>query len=51
MLLKLGDPLSLGYMVSKNLEIVSHYITKRNPEEKVGIHVNVNGAVRICEYS
>lgn len=30
-LLKLGDPTSLGYMVKNNLEIVSHYIKKRSP--------------------
>jgi UDP-N-acetylglucosamine/UDP-N-acetylgalactosamine diphosphorylase len=50
-LLKVGDPLSLGYMVKGGFDIVSHYIRKRNPEEKVGIHVTVNGAVKICEYS
>jgi UDP-N-acetylglucosamine/UDP-N-acetylgalactosamine diphosphorylase len=50
-LLKVADPTSLGYMVKNNFEIVSQYILKRNPEEKVGLHVNVNGAVRICEYS
>ena len=50
-LLKVGDPLSLGYMVKNQFDIVSHYIMKRNPEEKVGIHVNVNGNVKICEYS
>ncbi len=50
-LLKVGDPLSLGYLVKNGFNIVSHYITKRNPEEKVGIHVTVNGAVKICEYS
>lgn len=31
-LLKVGDPLSLGYMVQNNFDIVSHYITKRSPE-------------------
>jgi len=50
-LLKVGDPLSLGYLVKNQFDIVSHYIMKRNPEEKVGIHVNVNGNVKICEYS
>ena len=49
--LKVGDPLSLGYMVKNHYDIVSHYIKKRNPEEKVGIHVTMNGAVKICEYS
>ncbi len=50
-LLKVGDPLSLGYMVKNNFDIVSHYIMKRNPEQKVGVHVTVNGVVKICEYS
>ena len=30
-LLKVGDPLSLGYMVKNHFDIVSHYIMKRNP--------------------
>jgi UDP-N-acetylglucosamine pyrophosphorylase len=46
-LLKLGDPVSLGYMVKNNLEIVSHYLKKRSPDEKVGIHVQANGLVKI----
>jgi UDP-N-acetylglucosamine pyrophosphorylase len=31
-LLKVGDPLSLGYLVKNKLEIVSLFIKKRNPE-------------------
>jgi len=50
-LLKLADPTSLGYMVMNSFQIVSHYISKRNPEEKVGVHVTSNGAVKICEYT
>lgn len=50
-LLKLGDPTCLGYMIKNNFEIVSTYVKKGYPEEKVGIHVNVNGKVQICEYS
>ena len=30
-LLKVADPLSLGYMVQNHFDIVSHYIMKRNP--------------------
>lgn len=30
-LLKVGDPTSLGYMIKNQFEIVSHYITKKNP--------------------
>ena len=30
-LLKVADPVSLGYMVKNQYEIVSHYIQKRNP--------------------
>jgi UDP-N-acetylglucosamine/UDP-N-acetylgalactosamine diphosphorylase len=47
-LLKVGDPLSLGYMVQNHFDIVSHYILKRNPSEKVGLHVSINSAVKIC---
>ena len=50
-LLKLGDPPSLGYMIKNNFDIVSHYLKKRSADEKVGLHLQVNGKVKILEYS
>ena len=50
-LLKLADPISLGYMVKNNFDIVSHYLRKRSAEEKVGLHLTVNGKTKIMEYS
>lgn len=50
-LLKLGDPTSLGYLIKNNFDIVSHFIKKRSADEKVGIHAQANGKVKICEYS
>ena len=50
-LLKLADPISLGYMVKNNFDIVSHYLRKRSADEKVGLHLTVNGKTKIMEYS
>lgn len=50
-LLKLADPTSLGYMIKNNFDIVSHYLKKRSADEKVGLHLQVNGKVKILEYS
>jgi UDP-N-acetylglucosamine/UDP-N-acetylgalactosamine diphosphorylase len=50
-LLKVADPACIGYMIKNNLEVVSKFVNKRSPDEKVGIHVVNNGAVEVCEYS
>ena len=31
-LLKLGDPTSLGYLIKNNFDIVSHYLKKRSAD-------------------
>ena len=46
-LLKLADPISLGYMVKNNFDIVSHYLRKRSADEKVGLHLTANGKTKI----
>ena len=46
-LLKLADPTSLGYLIKNNFDIVSHYLKKRSADEKVGLHLQVNGKVKI----
>lgn len=50
-LLKLADPVSLGYLVKNDFDIVSHYLRKRSADEKVGLHMSVNGKIKILEYS
>ena len=50
-LLKLADPVSLGYMVKNDFDIVSHFLRKRSADEKVGLHMAVNGKIKILEYS
>lgn len=50
-LLKLADPTSLGYLVKNNFDIVSHYLKKRSADEKVGLHLSVDGKIKILEYS
>lgn len=50
-LLKLADPISLGYMIKNDFDIVSHYLKKRSADEKVGLHLTVNGQIKVLEYS
>lgn len=50
-LLKVADPTCVGYLIKGGLEIVSKFVDKRSPEEKVGLHVLNNGKVEVCEYS
>ena len=38
-LLKIADPTCVGYMLKHNYDIVSTYVKKAYPEEKVGLHV------------
>ena len=48
---KVGDPVFLGYAIENQLQIASKYISKRHPEEKVGVHAESNGKPTIVEYS
>jgi UDP-N-acetylglucosamine pyrophosphorylase len=50
-LVKLADPLCVGYMVQHGYEIVSTYVKKLHPDEKIGVHVLKNGKVTVCEYN
>lgn len=50
-LLKLGDPVALGYMIKNNRDIVSKVATKRDWQEKVGCHLLDHGEPRVMEYS
>lgn len=42
-LLKLGDPLALGYMIKYQRDIVSKAIIKNHWQEKVGCYILKNG--------
>ena len=50
-LLKVADPVCLGYMIKNNFDIVSSYVDKISAEEKVGLHVCLNGKASIVEYT
>lgn len=38
MLVKIGDPLFIGYLVKNNLTVAAKYIDKNRWDEKVGVH-------------
>lgn len=50
-LLKVADPVCLGYMIKNDYDIVSTYVDKISAEEKVGLHLSLNGKVSMIEYS
>lgn len=50
-LLKVVDPACLGYLIRGSYEIVSKFVNKRAPDEKVGLHVLNNGKIEVCEYT
>ena len=50
-LAKLGDPTCAGFMIKNGFDIVSTYVKKAYPDEKVGIHVLVDNKVNVCEYT
>ncbi len=50
-LIKMVDPLFVGYHVQANSEMSSKMVRKQNPREKVGHFVRINGKLRVIEYS
>jgi UDP-N-acetylglucosamine/UDP-N-acetylgalactosamine diphosphorylase len=50
-LIKLGDPTCVGYLIKNGFEIVSTYVKKAYLDEKIGLHVLRNNKVNVCEYS
>jgi UDP-N-acetylglucosamine pyrophosphorylase len=50
-LIKLGDPMCVGYLVQNGCEIGSTYVKKTCPAEPMGVHVLKNGKVTVCEYN
>jgi len=50
-LLKIADPVFLGYHLMEEAEISTKVVRRRDPDEKVGIYVLLNGKPGIIEYS
>lgn len=50
-LIKIADPLFIGYHVMDGAEMSLKVVKKSHPEEKVGVVVNVNGRLHVIEYS
>ena len=50
-LLKMVDPILLGFAIEKNVQIASKSIVKANPHEKVGVFCKMNGHPKVIEYS
>lgn len=42
-LVRLADPSFIGYAALENKPLTSKFVKKRNPDEKVGVHVLKNG--------
>lgn len=49
-LLKIGDPVIVGYMNNNKLDIASKIIKKTNPEEKTGVFCYKNNIPHVMEY-
>jgi UDP-N-acetylglucosamine/UDP-N-acetylgalactosamine diphosphorylase len=50
-LIRIIDPVFIGYHVQAKAEMSSKMLRKRNPEEKVGLFGRVNGRLVVIEYS
>jgi UDP-N-acetylglucosamine/UDP-N-acetylgalactosamine diphosphorylase len=50
-LIKIADPIFIGYHLTGHAEMSLKVVKKCHPEEKVGIVVNINGHLHVIEYS
>lgn len=50
-LVKVADPVFIGYHLRDNAEMSLKVVNKRHPEEKVGVVGYLDGALRMVEYS
>jgi UDP-N-acetylglucosamine/UDP-N-acetylgalactosamine diphosphorylase len=50
-LVKVGDPVFLGYHAAGSADMSCKVVRKHDPEEKIGIIVEIDGKSRVVEYS
>jgi UDP-N-acetylglucosamine/UDP-N-acetylgalactosamine diphosphorylase len=50
-LIKIADPIFIGYHLRDGAEISLKVVKKCHPEEKVGVVVNIDGHLQVIEYS
>jgi UDP-N-acetylglucosamine/UDP-N-acetylgalactosamine diphosphorylase len=50
-LIKIADPVFIGYHLKNEAEMALKIVKKRHPEEKVGIVVDIDGHLQVIEYS
>lgn len=50
-LIKMADPVFLGYHIQDHAQMSAKVTAKRNPEEKVGVICKAGGCTRVIEYS
>ena len=50
-LVKIADPVFLGYHIMNNSEVSTKVVRRTRIEEKVGVYLNINGKEGIAEYS
>lgn len=50
-LVKILDPVFIGYHVQAGAEMSSKTVQKRNPEEKLGVFGRIGGKLKVIEYS
>ncbi len=50
-LVKIGDPLFVGYMAGRGFKAGAKYIDKARWDEKVGVHCVRKGLLEVVEYS
>ena len=51
LLVKIGDPIFMGYCIDRNAETGVKSVEKDCPEEAVGVFCKVNGRYKVVEYS